>query len=169
MDSFDSDSYFQSSEKKKLLLCALNSQQNIVETIKNTPRNDQDLAKKKQMISYLSFWVHSFPFHPYSKHDISWKYGLLYIFGGLPPNGWRSWPAAGTATGNNDIADREVEALPTDSVLYISRSHIPYWNSQLPVRSPFFTLSFASTELLAWDWCPTYLTSKRVRCKMREH
>ena len=94
------------------------------------------------MISYLSFWVHSFPFHPYSKHDISWKYGLLYILGGLPPNGWRSWPAAGTATGNNDIADREVEALPTDSVLYISRSHIPYWNSQLPVRSPlgFFLL-----------------------------
>ena len=67
MDSFDSDSYFQSSEKKKLLLCPLNSQQNIVETIKNTPGNDQDLTKKK-IILYLSFW----PFtHNHNKPDAS--------------------------------------------------------------------------------------------------
>ena len=42
-------------EKETFTLHALNSQQNIVETIKNTPRNDQDLTID-QMISYSSFW-----------------------------------------------------------------------------------------------------------------
>ena len=111
MDSFDSDSYFQSSEKKKLLLCALNSQQNIVETIKNTPRNDQDLAKK----------ANDFIFKPAVQPEImilqTGKWRLC------PPTVYYIYPAPISHTGTLNF---QLEAL-------------------------FFTLSFAPTELLAWD------------------